>query len=149
MKVQHSSKIQQVAKHGQALYQDLFCARLEDSTNKDPKSECLQTMWKCWITVVPPGVALEPHNTHNDHEQIYYIIEGSATISVGEEERRVSSGDCIYMPPDVSHGLKNDGDTDCRIFTVGANIFRPYRKVQEMSAPAPAKRVGRRRKKHS
>jgi quercetin dioxygenase-like cupin family protein len=82
-------------------------------------------MWKCWVTIVPPGVTLEPHK-HPDHEQVYYILEGSAEVSVGDEKQQVSAGDCIYMPTDVFHGLVNNSDTECKLFTVGANIFRAY-----------------------
>jgi len=125
MKIQNRDDINVVPKHGEALYRDLFCARLEESSNRDPDSECLQSMWKCWITEVPPGVELEPH-THQDHEQIYYILRGSGVVSVGDEERAVRAGDCIYMPPDVPHGFVNNSDEEVGIFTVGANIFRPW-----------------------
>jgi len=125
MKIQSKDKIEVVPKHGQALYIDLLCARLEESSNKDPDSVCLQTMWKCWITNVPAGVELK-HHTHQDHEQIYYIIKGSGIISVGDEKKTVKAGDCIYMPTDVSHGFVNNSDEEVEIFTVGANIFRPW-----------------------
>ena len=125
MKIQNKDEIDVVPKHGEALYMDLLCARLDESSNKNPDSECLQSMWKCWITKVPSGVELEPH-THQDHEQIYYIIRGSGIISIGDEERKVRKGDCIYMPTDIPHGFINNSDEEVEIFTVGANIFRPW-----------------------
>jgi len=125
LKVQSRDRIPVVPKHGEALYRDLLCARLEESSNKDPESVCLQTMWKCWVTTVPPGVELKPH-THNDHEQIYYIIKGSGVISVGGEKRTVNAGDCVYLPTDVPHGFLNNSNDEVEIFAVGANIFRPW-----------------------
>jgi uncharacterized protein YjlB len=125
IKIQGKNKVNAVPKHGEALYRDLFCASLKDSSNKDPESECLQTMWKCWITTVPAGVKIEPH-AHKDHEQIYYIIKGSGTIIIGEEKAKVKAGDCIYLPTDMPHSFINDGDEETEIFCVGANIFRPW-----------------------
>ena len=125
IKIQGKNKVNAVPKHGEALYRDLFCASLKDSSNKDPESECLQTMWKCWITTVPAGVKIEPH-AHKDHEQIYYIIKGSGTIIIGEEKAKVKAGDCIYLPTDMPHSFINDGDKETEIFCVGANIFRPW-----------------------
>lgn len=125
IRIQSKDKIQVVPKHGEALYRDLFCASLEDSSNKDPESACLQTMWKCWITTVPPSVELKPH-VHENHEQIYYIIKGSGIISVGDEEAEVKAGDCIYLPSDVPHGFINNTNEEVEIFCVGANIFRPW-----------------------
>ncbi|MEM1606526.1 MAG: cupin domain-containing protein [Candidatus Bathyarchaeia archaeon] len=79
-------------------------ASLYDSSNKDPESECLQTMWKCWITIVPPKVEIKPH-VHKDHEQIYYLIKGSGIILVSDEKAEVKAGDCIYLPSDIPHGF--------------------------------------------
>jgi mannose-6-phosphate isomerase-like protein (cupin superfamily) len=70
-------------------------------------------------------VELKPH-VHENHEQIYYIIKGSGTISVGEEKAKVKEGDCIYLPTDTPHGFINDGKEEVEIFCVGANIFRPW-----------------------
>jgi mannose-6-phosphate isomerase-like protein (cupin superfamily) len=125
MIIQSKDKIKVVPKHGEAMYRDLLCARLEESSNKDPETECLQTMWKCWITNVPAGVELKPH-VHEGHEQIYYIIKGTGIISVGDEKKKVEAGDCIYMPTDIPHGFINDSGEEVEMFTVGANIFRPW-----------------------
>ncbi len=125
IRMQSRDRVYAVRKHGEALYRDLFCASLEDSSNKDPESECLQTMWKCWITTVPVGVEIEPH-AHKDHEQVYYMIKGYGTIIIGEEKAKVRAGDCIYLPTDIPHRFINDGDEEVEIFCVGANIFRPW-----------------------
>lgn len=125
IKIQSKDKVAPVPKHGEAIYRDLFCASLDDSSNKDPESECLQTMWKCWITTVPPKVEIKPH-VHKDHEQIYYLVKGSGIILVGDEKAEVKAGDCIYLPSDVPHGFINNSNEETEIFCVGANIFRPW-----------------------
>jgi len=125
IKIQSKEKVTPVLKHGEAIYRDLFCASLDDSSNKNPESKCLQTMWKCWITTVPPDVEIKPH-VHKDHEQIYYIIKGSGIILVGDEKAEVKAGDCIYLPSDIPHGFINNSGGEVEIFCVGANIFRPW-----------------------
>jgi len=122
MHTQSIHKVKGVKKDGEAIYRDLLCANLEESSNKDERSVCLKTMWKFWHTIVPPRVTLEPH-AHKHHEQIYFIIEGTGIVSVGEEKQRVNSGDAIYLPPDISHGFVNDSDKPCAMICVGANIF--------------------------
>lgn len=94
MRIQSIHKVKGVKKHGEAIYRDLLCASLEESSNKDEQCACLKTMWKLWHTIVPPGVTLEPH-AHKHHEQIYFIIEGTGIVSVGEEKQRVNSGDAF------------------------------------------------------
>jgi mannose-6-phosphate isomerase-like protein (cupin superfamily) len=50
------------------------------------------------------------HHSHENIEQIYYILKGEGTVLVGEERRKVREGDVVYLPPKVPHQLFNDGD---------------------------------------
>jgi quercetin dioxygenase-like cupin family protein len=50
----------------------------------------------------PGGVgALHSH----PHEQIVYVLEGEADFTLGNETRRISRGDSIYVAPNVIHGV--------------------------------------------
>jgi quercetin dioxygenase-like cupin family protein len=40
---------------------------------------------------------------------IFYIIEGSGEITIGEETEKVEQGMLIESPKDIPHGLKNIG----------------------------------------
>lgn len=42
---------------------------------------------------------------HHPHEQIVYVLEGEADFTLGNETRRISKGDSIYVEPDVIHGV--------------------------------------------
>jgi quercetin dioxygenase-like cupin family protein len=49
------------------------------------------------------GQALDPH-THNSHE-FYYLIRGSAVMTIDGEDRPVSVGDLIHIAPNAVHSI--------------------------------------------
>ena len=57
---------------------------------------------------LPPGGATTPHY-HPRTEEIYYILEGTAHMRIGEEERDVGPGDAIAIPPGAEHQIRNTG----------------------------------------
>ncbi len=57
--------------------------------------------------VVPPGGATVAH-LHPRTEEIYLFTQGSGRMHLGEEERPVRAGDCVVIPPGVSHKLWAD-----------------------------------------
>ncbi|MBW3600302.1 MAG: cupin domain-containing protein [Planctomycetes bacterium] len=59
---------------------------------------------------LPPGAATTPHH-HPRTEEIYYILEGTARMRIGEEERTVRPGDAIAIPPGQVHQIRNTGAT--------------------------------------
>jgi len=58
---------------------------------------------------LPPGASTTPH-FHPKTEEIYYILEGSALMRIGEESRAVVSGDAIAIPPGLVHTITNTGE---------------------------------------
>ena len=65
-------------------------------------------------------VTLEPHGGqvpwHNqEQEEIYYIIEGTGEMCLGEERIEVKTGQAVYIPHRVFHQLTNTGDTPMRM----------------------------------
>ncbi len=61
-----------------------------------------------WVTV-EPGAHQAIH--HHEPPQIYVIIDGEGLMTVGDEQQTVRTGDLVYIPPNVPHGIKNTGDT--------------------------------------
>jgi 16S rRNA (guanine966-N2)-methyltransferase len=55
-----------------------------------------------------PGCATTPHH-HAVTEEIYYILSGSADMTLGHETRPVGPGDAIAIPPGVRHTIRNTG----------------------------------------
>ena len=54
------------------------------------------------------GSATTPHH-HDVTEEIYYILSGTADMTLGEETRPVGPGDAIASPPGVRHTIRNTG----------------------------------------
>jgi len=54
------------------------------------------------------GAATSSHH-HAVTEEIYYILSGSAEMTLGEETRGVGPGDAIAIPPGLRHTIRNTG----------------------------------------
>jgi len=46
--------------------------------------------------------------THDDIQEVFYIVSGMGTFVAGEEEVVVGEGDAIMVPPGVEHFLSNE-----------------------------------------
>lgn len=55
-----------------------------------------------------PGAATTPHH-HAVTEEIYYILTGTADMTLADETRPVGPGDAIAIPPGVRHTIRNTG----------------------------------------
>jgi mannose-6-phosphate isomerase-like protein (cupin superfamily) len=75
----------------------------------EPKYQCLKAITYVSLAKLQPNLSYESH-THADHEEIYYIINGSGRIKIGSEEARFRDGDVIYIPAKTSHSIINDDD---------------------------------------
>jgi len=49
-----------------------------------------------------PGSGATMHS--HPHEQVGYVIEGELEFTVGEQTRRLTAGDSIYIPAGTPHG---------------------------------------------
>lgn len=62
---------------------------------------------------------LEPGHrlgTHTDSaEEILLILEGTAEVSLGDEQGRLSAGEMALVPAMVPHGLRNVGDDTVQV----------------------------------
>ena len=66
-----------------------------------------------YVTLEPNGGQVPWHN--QEQEEIYFILEGTGEMCLGEERAAVSSGQAIYIPPTVFHQLTNTGATPMRM----------------------------------
>lgn len=60
-----------------------------------------------------PGGSTDRHY-HKRSEEIYFILEGSGTMELGEETRQVDPGDAILIPPGEWHQIIADSSTELR-----------------------------------
>jgi len=115
MIIRNVNEIKEIQAHGEAVYRYFYMRK--DIYHYLSMDDVLKTLGGFWQTTVNPGKKLDPHS-HKDHEQIYYIADGEGLLTVGEETRRVKRGDAVYIPPDTSHGFRNDTEKPCIILMV-------------------------------
>jgi quercetin dioxygenase-like cupin family protein len=61
----------------------------------------------------PGDVHLLHHHPHAD--EWYYVIEGSALFTVGDEVIRGTPGTALFLPAGVAHRIENDGGETLQI----------------------------------
>ncbi len=49
-----------------------------------------------------------PHHAHPWEHEVY-ILDGEGVVKGGGEEKTISSGDTVYLPPDEEHQFVNTG----------------------------------------
>ena len=60
--------------------------------------------------------ALEGH-TH-PKEEVYFFHKGRGVVTVGDEERPVSAGDWVEIPPNAYHAVRNESDDELLWFAL-------------------------------
>ena len=65
------------------------------------------------VTLDPNGGQVPWHN--QDSEEVYFVVDGTGEMCLGEERRTLTSGQMVYIPPGVFHQLTNIGDTPLRM----------------------------------
>ncbi len=67
-----------------------------------------------------PGARMNPHSHPWEHE--IYVLQGKATVGIGESRYSVREGYYLYIPPDVPHWYRNDGDVDFIFICIIPNV---------------------------
>ncbi len=73
------------------------------------------------ILEIPPG-GVFPRHTHPEREEIYYVLSGSGTILVEDEEVPAKEGLTVYVSGELSHGINNQTDKPLTILYVHAQV---------------------------
>jgi len=65
------------------------------------------------VTLDPNGGQVPWHN--QEQEEVYFVVEGTGEMCLGEERRTVTAGQMVYIPSRVFHQLTNIGETPLRM----------------------------------
>ena len=65
-------------------------------------------------------VTLEPHGGQvpwhcQDQEEVYFVLEGTGEMCLGEERAEMKTGQAVYIPPGVYHQMTNTGAAPLRM----------------------------------
>ena len=68
------------------------------------------------VILDPNGGQVPWHN--QEQEEVYFVLEGTAEMCLGEERTTLTSGQAAYIPSKVFHQLTNLGDTPLKMIYV-------------------------------
>jgi quercetin dioxygenase-like cupin family protein len=57
---------------------------------------------------------VHPRHSHPNVGEMYFVVAGSCTISLGEDRRHCRAGTAVYIPAGVKHGVTT-GDEVCSV----------------------------------
>lgn len=61
-----------------------------------------------YVTLEPKGGQVPWHN--QEQEEIYFVVEGTGQMCLGDECQELKGGEAVYIPAGVFHQLTNVGD---------------------------------------
>jgi len=77
------------------------------------------------ITAVPPGKSAFPLHNHHINEEMFFILQGSGEVQIGEEIYPIRTGDFVACPPggkERAHKMINTGTEELRYLAVSTKI---------------------------
>ena len=73
--------------------------------------------------LVEPGEVTALHR-HRQTEELYFVVEGSAEMTLDERQFAVSAGDTICIAPGTAHRIRNTGAGRLRILCCCTPAYR-------------------------
>ncbi len=71
-------------------------------------------------TIYPTGTTTG--HSHDDMEEVYYVVMGEGTMVVDKDEYEIKPGDALYVPPGVFHTTKQTGNLPLVVVWVTCKI---------------------------
>ena len=75
--------------------------------------------FSAYVVVAKPGQGPPLHK--HPYVEVAFTIEGSATITVGDETREVKAGAIVVIPANTPHRFVNSGETTLRQIDIHAS----------------------------
>jgi quercetin dioxygenase-like cupin family protein len=70
--------------------------------------------------VIEPGGEIPAHTNAVEHEQ--YVLGGRAAIGIGDEIFQVQEGDVVFIPAEVPHWYRAEGNAPFEFLCVVPNL---------------------------
>jgi mannose-6-phosphate isomerase-like protein (cupin superfamily) len=64
--------------------------------------------------VIPPGFAGPPPHYHQTLHDMFYVLDGTLTVRVGDETLAAGPGTFVCVPPGMVHTFSNPGEAPVR-----------------------------------
>lgn len=89
-----------VADRDKAVLRDTYYL-IEQQNSPSRRLSCGHT------TIYPTGTTTG--HSHDDMEEIYYVLSGEGMMLVGDDEYPIKQGDALYVPPGEFHTTRQTG----------------------------------------
>jgi quercetin dioxygenase-like cupin family protein len=88
---------------------------------------------------MPPGWAGPPPHVHREHEETFFVIEGTVRFTSGGTETVLPAGGFFTAPIGAPHGFGNASDTEPArvLLTVSPQRYVDYFRDLENLKPGP------------
>ena len=90
-------------------YENIHVQKLDD----DP----LTTTFMIWVKET-----VKEHY-HAEHTEVVYVLEGSGLMTLGEEEKKITSGDYVFIPKGTHHSVQVIGDIPMKVLSIQTPSF--------------------------
>ncbi|MDD5036769.1 MAG: cupin domain-containing protein [Methylococcaceae bacterium] len=77
------------------------------------------------ITAVPPGKCAFPLHSHQVNEEMFFVLEGTGEVRIGENTYPIRQGDIIACPAgsiDTAHQITNTGNVELKYLAVSTKL---------------------------
>lgn len=78
------------------------------------------------ITAVPPGKRAFPLHNHRVNEEMFFILQGSGELRLGDAVHPIRTGDIIACPPggpETAHQIANTSDKELRYLSISTRQY--------------------------
>ncbi len=78
------------------------------------------------LTAIAPGMAAFPKHSHRVNEEMFFVLEGTGELSIGDASYPIRAGDVIACPPggpETAHQLVNTGTDELRFLAISTMVF--------------------------
>ena len=116
-----------------AVFSTIGCKRFRfpTHTNELVFDRAQANYSEAFVVVLEPGEA-PPLHVHDDTEQVFYIMEGSGTLTLKRDgahrQARVQVGNVVLIPPFTPHSIQADPHT--RLHYLSVDCFGTARRKE-------------------
>ena len=85
-----------------------------ENAGSQPEKFYKSTIWQgehmmVGLNCLEPGQVQKIH-AHADADKLYYVLEGRASFTIGDEHHDVAAGMVAVAPAGIPHGVTNHGE---------------------------------------
>jgi quercetin dioxygenase-like cupin family protein len=90
-------------------------------------------------STLAPGFAGPPPHRHRELHDMFYVLDGTLTLLLGDRTIEAGAGSFACVPPGVVHTFRNDSDGPVRLlnFNTPAGFEHYMREVAEAAQSGP------------